>query len=139
MSGYGGAALFLRSEVVNAPQRVVDVGLLTPSDFVWFLERPMTAGLPERLAEFFFGCARDLHPELTVGAVQDSLCGLEVRVLSSTDSRVELQIEVDGDTERPASLNFLTSRVGLTQAAADVRVLESAVVQDPRPMPLMDW
>lgn len=139
ISGYGGAALYLRSGVVATSRLTVDVGLLTPTDYVWFLKRRMTAGLAGNLAEFFFGCARDLRPESSIEAVHDPLCGLDVRVLSSTDSHVELQIDVRAGPERAGDVNFLTSRVALTQAAMDVRILESAVIQDPPAMPPMDW
>ncbi len=68
IAGFGGAALFLRSGVANAggPHLVVDVGLLTPDSYVWSLRRPMEPGLSGELARFFFACASEMNPELTV-------------------------------------------------------------------------
>lgn len=136
LAGYGGAAVFLRSGVANGetPQLTLDVGLLTPTDYVWFLRKPMTQGLAENLGHFFFACASDMNPELSVASVQDPASGLDVRVLSSTDSRVELQIEIDD-----GGVNFQTSRVALTRAADEVRVLEAATCEQPQPIPPMDW
>jgi hypothetical protein len=139
IAGFGGAALFLRSGVVNGggPHLVVDVGLLAPDDYGIFLRRPMVQGLSDELARFFFACASDMNPELTVSSVQDPQSGLEIRVLSSTDGEVELEVQMRG--EDADGINFLTSRVALTQAADDVRVLEAAVADDVRPVPPMDW
>lgn len=139
IAGFGGAALFLRSGVANAGGSllVVDVGLLTPDSYVWSLRRPMAPGLSGELARFFFACASEMNPELAVSSVQDLLSGLEVRVLSSTDGEVELEVQVSG--EDADGINFLTSRVALTRAADDVRVLEAAVADDLRPVPPMDW
>lgn len=136
LSGYGGAGLFLRSGVLNGevPQLVVDVGFLTPTEYLWFLRRPMTREFSEDLARFFFACADDLRPQVSVAPVHDPLCGLQVRVLSSTDTRAELEFAVDGD-----GVDFETSRVALTRAAEDVRVLESAVGDHVIPLPPMDW
>ena len=139
IAGFGGAALFLRSGVVNGggPHLVVDVGLLTPDSYGMFLRRPMAQGLSGELARFFFACASQMNPELTVPSVQDLLSGLEIRVVSSTDGEVELEVQVRG--EDADGINFLTSRVALTRAADDVRVLEAAVADDVRPVPPMDW
>ncbi len=139
LAGFGGAALFLRSGVANGggPHLVVDVGLLTPDGCFWLLRRPMAPGFSGELARFFFACASEMNPELTVSSVQDPLSGLEVRVLSSTDGEVELEVQVRG--EDADGINFLTSRVALTRAADDVRVLEAAVADDVRPVPPMDW
>jgi hypothetical protein len=139
LAGFGGAALFLRSGVINGggPRLVVDVGLLTPDDYGMFLRRPMAPGLSGELARFFFACASEMNPELTVSWVRDLLSGLDVRVLSSTDGEVELEVQVSG--EDADGINFLTSRVALTRAADDARVLEAAVADDVRPVPPMDW
>ena len=139
LAGYGGAALFLRSGVVSGggPHLAVDVGLLTPDDYGMFLRRPMSPGLSGELARFFFSCASEMNPELSVASVEDPLSGLELRVLSSTDSEVELEVQVRG--EDADGINFLTSRVALTRAADEVRVLEAAVADDVRPTPPMDW
>lgn len=139
MAGFGGAALFLRSGVVNGggPHLMVDVGLLTPDSYVWFLRRPMAPGLSGELARFFFACASEMNPELTVSSVQDLLSGLEIHVLSSTDGEVEVEVQMRG--EDADGINFLTSRVALTRAADEVRVLEAAVADDVRPTPPMDW
>lgn len=134
LAGFGGVAVFLRSGVVGGgqPNLVLDIGFLTPEDYVWFLRQPMTAGLSEHLAQFFFACAGDQSPELSVASVVDPLSGLDVRVLSGDATQVELQIEVEDE-----GVNFLTTRVALAQAADDVRVLESAIVEDDPT--LMDW
>ncbi len=58
-------------------------------------------------------------------------------MLSSTDGEAELEVQVSG--EDADGINFLTSRVALTRAADDVRVLEAAVADDVRPVPPMDW
>lgn len=139
LAGFGGAALFLRSGVANGggPRLVVDVGLLAPDSYVWLLRRSMAPGLSGELARLFFACASEMNPELTVSSVQDLLSGLDVRVLSSTDGEVELEVQVSG--EDADGINFLTSRVALTRAADDVRVLEAAVADDVRPVPPMDW
>jgi hypothetical protein len=54
----------------------------------------MAPGLSSELARFFFACASEMNPELTVSSVQDLLSGLDVRVLSSTDGEVELEVQV---------------------------------------------
>lgn len=139
LAGFGGAALFLRSGVVNGdgPRLVLDVGLLTPEDYVWFRRRPMTPRLSDELARFFFACASQMHPELSVASVHDLQSNLEVRVVSSTYGEVEVEVQMrDDDAD---GINFLTSRVALTRAADDVRVLEAAVADDVRPIPPMDW
>lgn len=140
LAGYGGAAVFLRTGVVpdDRPRLVLDVGFLTPTEYVWSLRLPMTQGLAENLAQFFFACASELQPELSVTSVHDPASGLDVRVLASTASRVELQIEVQaGDDEQ--GVNFETSRVALTRAAEEVRILEAAVYEYGGPTPPMDW
>ncbi len=139
LAGLGGAALFLRSGVVNddGPQLVLDVGLLTPDYYGICLRRPMAHGLSGDLAQFFFACASDMNPELSVGSVHDVLSGLQVRVLSSTDGYVELEAQVRGDATD--GLSFQTSRVALTRAADEVRVLEAAVADDFIPAPPLDW
>jgi hypothetical protein len=62
-----------------------------------FLRRPMSPGLSGELARFFFSCASEMNPELSVASVEDPLSGLELRVLSSTDSEVELEVQVRGE------------------------------------------
>lgn len=140
LAGYGGAAVFLRAGVLDGdpPQLTLDVGFLTPADYEWALRRPMTQGLADNLAQFFFACASELDPELSASSVHDPASGFHVRVLSSTDSKVELQFEVQtGDGEN--GVNFEMSRVALTRAADEVRVLEAAVYEDSGPTPPMDW
>lgn len=136
LSGFGGAAVFLRTGVLSGrqPTLVLDIGFLTPTDYVWHLHQPMTAGFSEKLADFFFRSASDLSPQLSVSSVHDPLSGLDLQVLSSTDDQVELEIQVDED-----GVNFLTTRVALTQAADAVRVLEAAVGIYEMPEPPMDW
>lgn len=149
LPGFGGAAVFLRSCVLipdggNASALGVDVGLLSTVDYVRFLGRPVEPGFSQRWSEFFFAAAGDLHPEASVPAIQDPLSGLECSVESSTDSQVELLIQIveDMDAEEPdyAGVNFLTSRAALAQAAIDVRVLES-VDEDPAAVavPPSEW
>jgi hypothetical protein len=129
LAGYGGAALFLRSGVLGGdpPRLTLDVGFLTPTDYVWFMRQPMMPGLTEELAHFFFACANDIDPELSVDAVVDPLSGLSVRVLSSTPAQVEMQVEVGADDGE--GVKFLTSRVALTRAADQIRLLEAALVE----------
>ncbi len=139
IAGFGGAALFLRSGVMNggSPHLVLEVGLLTPDHYAKFMRRPMAIGLSGDLAQFFFACASDMNPELSVASVHDLQSGLEIRVLSSTDGEVELEVQVHGDDAD--GISFLTSRVALTRAADEVRVLEAAVAEDVRPTPPVDW
>ena len=139
LAGFGGAALFLRSGIMSAgaPPLVLDVGLLTPDDYVWFRRLPMTQGLSGDLSRFFFSCASDMAPELTVASVDDPLSGLEVSVSGSTDSGVGLEVHVRGDSAD--GIGFTTSRVVLIRAADEVRALEAAVADDIRPTPPLDW
>lgn len=92
---------------------------MSPTDYVWFLRKPVTAGFADRLATLFFDCANELAPELVVAPFEDEGSGLQVSVLSSSDSQVELQVELADE-----GLNFETSRVALVQAASEMRVLE---------------
>lgn len=134
LAGFGGAQVMLRSGVVpgdEGPVLTVDVGFLTPTEYEWIMRRPMTPGLSQRLAEFFFACANKFEPASVVQPVVDELSGLQVRVLSSDDSRVELEIQVEHEelerSDGLAGLCFMTSRLGLTLVADQVTVLESAV------------
>lgn len=128
LAGFGGALVILRSGV-TAQGPTLDVGFLSPTDYVWFLRTPMSVGLSQRLATFFFDCANEMRPEESVEPVRDARSGLDVQVLSSSDGRVELQIQVvdddDQESEDIGGLNFETSRVALVQAAAEVLVLEN--------------
>jgi len=110
LADYWGAALFLRSAILNGggPHLAVDVDLLIPDGYGMFLRRPMSPGLSGELARFFFCCAGEMNTELSVASVEDPLSGLELRVLSSTDSEVELEVRVRG--EDAGGITFLTSR-----------------------------
>ncbi len=122
LPGFGGAAVYLRSGVVNdhGPELRLDIGLVSPTAWVWYPRLPMRPGLSVELSHFFYECASDLHPELTVAEVADVPSGLTVTVTSSTDDQVELQFRLADD-----GCLFSTSRVVLAQAANDVLVLES--------------
>lgn len=110
----------LRSGVDSDPPRLtLDIGFLTPVDYVWAIRRTMGAGLADELSRFFFSCASDLQPELSVAPVQDEASGVSVRVEASTDETVDIEFDVGAGE----ALNMQTTRVALTLAAVQVRAL----------------
>lgn len=132
LAGFGGALVLLRSGVTPAGLSL-DIGFLSPDEYVWFLRRPVTEGFSDQLATMFFDCANEAQPERVVPPLRDGRSGLLVQVLSSDDSRVEMQFQVlDGsaDEDEADGLNFETSRVALVQAATEARVLEDVGRRD---------
>lgn len=134
LPGFGGAALFLRVQVVpagtfgtDAPQAVFDVGFLSPDAHREYLRRPCEDGFVDRLSEFLFRAADEFHPENDVPAIQDPAMGLVVTVESSDDAKVclDVQLVVDPDAEvlEVDGVNFETSRAVLVSAAQQVRRL----------------
>jgi len=122
LPGLGGAVVYLRSGVINddGPELKLDIGLVSPTAWVWYPRKPMRPGLARDLGEFFYQCASELHPEVSVSDVQDDKSGLAVTVMASSDDQVELEFHLGDD-----GVNFITSRVVLAQAASEVLVLES--------------
>lgn len=126
LPGLGGAAVYLRSGVINGPELRLDIGFVSPTAWVWYPRMPMRRGLARELGEFFYQCASDLHPEVSVADVQDVQSGLAVTVRSSTDDEVELAFQVADD-----EIDLLTSRVVTAQAASEVLILESVRGAEP--------
>lgn len=129
LPGYGGAAMFLRSQGVpartfrsDAPNIAFDVGLLSPRRFTWYLKQPADDNFADRLAEFFFRGAADFHPENSLAAFSDVRMGLMIDIRSSTNERVELEVTLlEGSTADPIdNINFETSRVVLANSAQSV-------------------
>ncbi len=141
MAGYGGAAIFLRGQIQPArafdtpePTFALDVMLLSPDYHAWYLSRRPEQGFVDRLSAFLFAAADDFHPEITVPSLQDAGLGLTLAVMSSTESRVglELSIVTDPDAEVPDfdGLNFETSRATLAACAQSVRFLDGSWPDD---------
>jgi len=135
LPGFGGAALFLRSQIVPArtfetsgPAMAFDVMLLAPNYHVWYMTRPTEPDFIDRLAGFLFAAANDFHPEQTLATFSDVAMGLTIAVVSSTDDRVGLETTVladpDADVPEPDVLNFETSRFTVATAASAVRCLD---------------
>jgi hypothetical protein len=73
LAGFGGAALFLRSQVVpghvfgtEGARAAYDVMLLAPDYHAWYLTRPADAAVVDWLAAFFVAAASDLTPAQSV-------------------------------------------------------------------------
>ena len=141
LPGFGGAAVFLRSQIQPAgacgadePQLAFDVMLLSPDMHTWYLSRLAEPGFVGRIAEFFFAAANDYHPELSVAALEDEAMGLSFSVVSSTDSRVGLEITLVEDLEASVAeydgLNFETSRATLAACAHAVRTVDGSWPND---------
>jgi hypothetical protein len=137
LAGYGGAALFLRSQVV--PGRVFgvagfrpayDVMLLAPDYHVWYLARQASDHIVDWLSSFMFAAAADFTPEETVLPFSDPVLGLFIRPVASTDDRVELEIRFMPDPHDPSVeadvLDFETSRYSLAAASEAIRVLDAS-------------
>ncbi len=135
LPGFGGAAVFLRSQIVPArtfetsgPALAFDVMLLAPHYHVWYMTRPTEPDFVDRLAGFLFAAANDFHPEQSLATFSDTAMGLTIAVLSSTDDRVGLEATVladpAADLPEPYDLNFETSRFTLATAASAVRCLD---------------
>jgi hypothetical protein len=137
LAGFGGAALFLRSQVV--PGKVFggtgvvpayDVMLLAPDYHVWYLARRASDHVIDWLSSFMFAAAADFTPEDSVLPFSDPVLGVTIRVLASNDERVEIEVRVmpdieDGSVEADV-LNFETSRYALAAAAEAIRVLDGS-------------
>lgn len=137
LPGYGGAAVFLRSQILPAsafdtdgPSPAFDVMLLSPQYHAWYLSRPASPGFVDRLAGFLFAAANDFHPEVTVASIEDEGLGLALSVVSSTDDRVGLEITVvedlDAEVAQYDGLDFETSRATLAACAQSVRCLDGS-------------
>jgi hypothetical protein len=137
LPGYGGAAVFLRGQALparragtDAPVLAFDVMLLSPEVHTWYLSRPASAGFVDRLAAFLFASADDYHPEVSVPVLEDAAMGLSLSVVSSTDSRVGLEIMVVEDPDASViehdGLDFETSRATLAACAQAVRGLDGS-------------
>jgi hypothetical protein len=133
LAGFGGAAVFLRSQVVpgarlggDGVRTAYDVMLLAPSYHVWYLTRPANDHVIDWLSSFFFAAASEFTPEQTVVPFDDPELGLSIRVVSSTDDRVELDVSVQRPDEEPDLLSFETSRYALAAAADAVRSLDQS-------------
>lgn len=137
LAGYGGAALFLRSHVV--PGRVFgvagvspayDVMLLAPDYHVWYRGRQAHDQVVDWLSSFLFAAAADFSPEDTVLPFSDPILGLSIRVVASTDDRVELEIrfmpDPHDDSVEAEVLDFETSRYSLAAASEAIRVLDGS-------------
>ena len=132
LAGFGGAALFLRSQVLpgvtgGAPGlRVgVDVMLLAPDYHVWYLGRPVSDGLVDRLADWFLRAAADFEPQDSVQPFVDDACGLTLTITASTEARVCLEVLIrksldgsDPGTEKSAA------SPGPAHVASDRRTLD---------------
>lgn len=137
LPGYGGAAVFLRSQVVPArtfgtdgPSLAFDVMLLAPDWHVWHLTRPAEPGLVDRLSAFFFAAANDFAPETSLAVFADAAMGLTLSVDASTDHQVSLTVTVlrdrAADVPEFDDLDFETSRATLVSASIGVRDLDSS-------------
>jgi hypothetical protein len=137
LPGFGGAAVFLRSQIQPAracgadePALAFDVMLLSPVSHAWYLSRLAEPGFVDRLAGFLFASANDFHPELSVASLDDAAMGLSLSVVSSTDARVGLEITVIEDLDASVvehdGLNFETSRATLAACAQSVRCLDGS-------------
>jgi len=137
LPGFDGAAFTLRTLTIPAAppheggvQLAFDVGLLSPDRFVEYLMRPANPGFVDALAIFFWASANDFHPEKSVPILSDESMGLTLAVVSSTDFRIEIQItlveELGADILEFDTLSFETSRLALTTASREVRVLDGS-------------
>jgi len=132
LAGFGGAALYMRTQVCPAAtgsecSLAFDVSLHSPESESRYFARFAQPGLVEALSAFFLQAAADWHPEASLPAISDPVLGLQIAVTSSTDTRVGLLVtltEAD-DPEEPDGLDFETTRATLAQAALDVRDLTS--------------
>ena len=137
LAGFGGAGVFLRSQVVPAktfgsdhPSLAFDVMLLAPDWHVWHMSRPVMPGFVDRLSTFLFEVANHFVPEQSVDAFTDAAMGLTISVESSEEGRVELAVTVvrepGADVPEVDDLNFETSRATLVSASFAVRGLDSS-------------
>lgn len=137
LPGFEGAAFTLRTlmipEVPNGSggmRMALDIGLLNPDRKVEYFARPIETETISKLSELFWRAATEKHPELSVPILNDESLGLTFAVVSSDDFRVEIQITLVEDLTANVlefdNLNFETSRVVLTSAAADVRTLDGS-------------
>jgi hypothetical protein len=139
LPGFGGAAVFMRTVLVPQAKGqegaidspfAVDLSILTPVSLNSFLGRPTSPGFVQGLCDFFLTGAADWHPEVSVSSFQDERLGLEVSITSSTESVVELVVNVvqdpEADVKEFATLNFETSRSALAQASFDIRQLDGS-------------
>jgi len=134
MPGYGGAAVFMRSQVIparesrgNGTALAFDVGLLSPDRITHYLSRAAGPGFVERLSQFLFRAASDFHPEKSLPTFIDEAMGLTVSAMSSTDARVAIEVTMIEDPGAPVldpdSIDFETSRAVLVVASHDLRRL----------------
>ena len=134
LPGYGGAAVFLRSQVRparasggNGTALAFDVGLLSPDRVTHYLARSAGLGFVERLSQFLFRAASDFHPEKSLPTFIDEAMGLTVSAMSSTDARVAIEVTMIEDPGAPVldpdSIDFETSRAVLVVASHDLRRL----------------
>lgn len=137
LPGFEGAALTLRTLMIPGAQNgsggirmALDIGLLSPDRKVEYFARLIEIETISKLSELFWRAATDRHPELSVPILNDESLGLTFAVVSSNDFRVEIQITLVEDLTANVlefdMLNFETSRVALTSAAADVRTLDGS-------------
>ncbi len=134
LGGFGGCALILRSCIKVGPSGSfdfgVDIGVLTPDRFVEYYARPIGERFIDKLATFFWDCAFEAIPEKSVATLADETAGFNLSVMSSREFVVELQVHVLGDLDSEIPeidvVNFETSRVALSTAAENVRLLNQS-------------
>ncbi len=137
LAGFGGAALFLRSQVLPGggegspgPRMGVDLMLLAPDYHVWYLGRPGSDGLVDRLADWFLRAAADFEPQDSVSPLVDEACGLRLTVTTSTDAQVCIEVSIrrsmDGSDPDVDELDFFTSRYAIAAAADAVHALDGS-------------
>lgn len=134
LSGFGGAAVFLRTCALPGsvlgeadPLIAVDIELVSPESRWAALARPMIPTLADGLSQFLLSAAQEFYPEESVPAFQDQLAGVLVSVESSAPDRVCLEWTVVKDMAADVldfeTLNFETSRAALVTASHEVRFL----------------
>jgi len=130
LAGFGGAALYMRSQVRTAVDpsecaMTLDISLHSPDSESRYFSRAAQAGLVDGLSAFFLKAASEWNPEASVAPMTDPILGLEISVISSTESRVGLLVTLtdEDDAGEPDGLDFETSRTALVQSAQDVREL----------------
>jgi len=103
----------------RSPEQAADVALLTPDRYVRYLRRPISEGFARELGHFLFSAASEFHPE-QLPAFFDNRAGLTVSIMSSTDSRVGIEVSIIVDLEAQVAetdgINFETSRTALASA-----------------------
>ena len=105
--------------------RAVDIELLTPDRLVRYLGRALSPSFIEELAEFWWQCASETHPELTTGGVDNPVGGVALHALTSSDTDVRIEVTINADLKSEIAefdgASFDCPRASLVDAAHELR------------------